>query len=128
MAREVKFRAWDGKTMFYTDDHTLLQFKKERWIMLSTYGSDAFYWVEEGKPGHVLMQYTGLKDKSGKSIFDGDIVKYEDGTIGKVWQFGSGQWVVAMPSGSSDFNDNWHIGVTVIGNIYSNPELLESNN
>ncbi|EAG6493509.1 hypothetical protein G5775_001150 [Listeria monocytogenes] len=79
----------------------------------------------------VLMQYTGLKDKNGKKIFEGDIVEIDvhdhlDGNVikGKVI-FLEGAWLVT-DSGSfaislwSEINE-----IEVIGNIHENPELLE---
>ncbi|PCX66798.1 YopX family protein [Listeria monocytogenes] len=79
----------------------------------------------------VLMQYTGLKDKNGKKIFEGDIVEIDvhdrlDWNVikGKVI-FLEGAWLVT-DSGSfaiplwSEINE-----IEVIGNIHENPELLE---
>ena len=88
-----------------------------------------------------LMQYTGLKDKNGKEIYEGDIVKVklykgeeEEYFLGKVEYFGS-NFIV-----DSDNNSDYHVydldgfGIDfkynledceVIGNIYENPELLE---
>ena len=72
-------------------------------------------------------QYTGLKDKSGKEIFEGDIVKYHPEAnqgIGRVVFQGSGFYVI------DDFDcilDEFAVkGIEVIGNIYDNPELLEA--
>lgn len=87
----------------------------------------------------ILMHSTGLKDKNGAEIFEGDIVKscvlinghiYE--YVGQV-KFVAFSWVVSDKAGIYDpfynYEDScpdeiWEI--EVIGNIYQNPELLES--
>jgi uncharacterized phage protein (TIGR01671 family) len=78
-----------------------------------------------------LMQYTGLKDKNGKDLFEGDLVKWtdefgENPNLFKV-QYQEAQWVIVP---ISDSIMGWYIGekeLEIIGNIYENPELLEEN-
>ena len=75
-----------------------------------------------------ISQYTGLKDKNGKRIFEGDIVKGEDALLSDIEIFG----YVCFKDGSFVISDDlithyrWiDYEVEVIGNIYDNPELLE---
>ena len=135
MERKLKFRVWTGNGMEYS-------------VVVGEYG--VFYVNPENGTGldprdtasltpnntkyhddAPVMQYSGLNDKNGKEIYEGDIVKQifpagpkkKDGMIEEVdvVKFESGQFEVdAIPLYvSGDFN------VEVIGNIYENPELLK---
>lgn len=84
-----------------------------------------------------LMQYTGLKDKNGVEIFEGDIVSCEYlapderyVAIGEVvWcNSDSAQYKVNDNFDESDPLQEWYSGCEVIGNIYENPELLKAPN
>ena len=81
----------------------------------------------------ILMQCTGLKDKNGKLIYEGDIVTYDWLTpISKVWrtdakhivEWQDGFTVIGNIAGY-DVKHGKTRNVEVIGNIYQNPELLE---
>lgn len=85
-----------------------------------------------------LMQSTGLFDKNGKEIFEGDIVKvtdgdertdFSDGGIGTICGLDElYMWYIdgQVQNGLFDINQEYYIDV--IGNIYQNPELLEGRN
>ena len=78
-------------------------------------------------------QYTGLTDKKGKKIFEGDIVKdHESGLYSEVvfataqdgFDGMSGFMVDDINDGLQNYNGFWHL-VEIIGNIHDNPELLK---
>ena len=100
--REIKFRLWEHGTMYDSD---CCDFS----IELCGYGNF----------NGILMQYTGLKDKSGKEIYEGDIIEIprEYGPI-VIRNFIEDTFFLAECKGDS-------LG-RVIGNIYENPELLEN--
>lgn len=117
MNREIKFRAWDkkGKFMEIVDD--LQMFNNNLNVGLP---SNEYFLGEDDVE---LMQYTGLDDKNGKEIYEGDIVKYENMT-GKI-MFLNGSFIMS----NFEETEEWELGVInaeieVIGNEYDNPELL----
>ena len=107
--REIKFRTWTGKKMHYGNSSI----------------ADKTDWP--------LMQFTGLKDREGKEIWEGDIITW--GGINSIVQFGTiltddGEkkatgWVASEERVS--MYDDCFVDNTceVLGNIYENPELLK---
>lgn len=75
--REIKFRAWDGKRMYYDPNDFYLRMDGSCFDVFEGEMDEPIC----GQP--ILMQYTGLKDKNGKEIYEGDIVKtsYHHGAI-----------------------------------------------
>ena len=131
--REIKFRAWDKglKRMIYlseptieNDDFSGIVFKLRDYFV-SAFSSDR---IEDLQ----LMQYTGLKDKNGREIYEGDICKVGETADGKdilaliYWDEKTACFryrfnMVVMLTREDINPKNWE----VIGNIYENPELLE---
>lgn len=77
-----------------------------------------------------IMQFTGLKDKNGVEIYEGDVVKYLTHTAHIFWSpqdFGFVHYndVIGDYAGLSFFTG--YKSFEVIGNVYQNPELLDKN-
>lgn len=75
-----------------------------------------------------IGQFTGLTDKNGNKIFEGDIVKclsLEYGYVNKEVYYAEDRARFVLGSLGSDYDFEEYINVEVIGNIYDNPELLE---
>ncbi|MFT8407942.1 YopX family protein [Liquorilactobacillus satsumensis] len=128
--REIKFRAWD-KT------HKILANVLEIDFYIGKVALDdgEAVWAL-GLKNVVLEQYTGLKDKNGKEIYEGSLVKYtEDGDsfISEVKYFGNDDYPafdIEAPSAFYFESNVLSSGVAnncleVVGNIHENPELLE---
>ena len=129
MNREIKFRVWDKKvykSMF------IVEGLGKTWVSFGVDDGEGGY-LEQRKVEDVeLMQYTGLLDKNGKEIYEGDVL----------YKFGIDDAPYEVKYGVQPISHEWlgigfyteHLGemgnifggeeIEVIGNIYENPELL----
>jgi len=122
MSREIKFRCWVGKKMWYPAIY--LDEKCSDWIQNGDMLDSNDFKARGGK----YMQFTGLHDKNNKEIYEGDLIKHFTGKekpLGVVEYFANqdnGAYFVCnidgMGYGISACIDE------VIGNIYENPKLL----
>ena len=144
--REIKFRAWDSESKAW------FPFDRDGWVNVHQDGSiihghdNEPCFDDDCKLSLEVMQFTGLKDKNGKDVWEGDILLkkfYADDVDGKklIVRFGNG----IMDSGVYNYMGFYFEGLDgdqsdeenqylwkpedglwaeVIGNIYENPELL----
>ena len=132
--REIKFRAWNKTTKEMEND----VHKSHVW-KLAIQTNDC----------RILMQYTGLKDKNGKEIYEGDIVKFGknmyspfENSIAEVeWFEANLKYILKKKHIKKDDKDPLVLDIEdlgnasggvgempeIIGNIYENPKLLKQN-
>ena len=128
MSREIKFRTWHkNKHRMFRVEELDFRYRKAG----EKHGLDYFDWQDLE-----IMQFTGLLDKKGVEIYEGDVVKYYDST--KMWLKSEviwlgGSWGLTTPENPIalyDFVKDYFYDaepipeLEVIGNIYENPELL----
>ena len=139
MNDRFKFRFYDkeNKIMVYadTDDELLPYYPDEIYTTWQTYDLSAIEHLANDED-YIVMQCTGLKDKNGKLIYEGDILiqKEENGGPTKklvIWEEEGGYLGLKDLKKSFLGVVTFHLfGYTyeVIGNIHENPELLEVSN
>jgi len=116
--REIKFRAWDRENQEWVHAEPIFGF----FPCVGGLADEEYSLMNDEDRFGDIQQYTGLKDKNGKEIYEGDLVlainakspsevSWNDDGHWQFWQIGS--HLLKM--------EEWEI----IGNIYENPELLE---
>ncbi|HBI7027594.1 TPA: hypothetical protein K8M70_001317 [Clostridium perfringens] len=153
MSRDIKFRVWDktSDSMLYQDDFERVELdtKNKMVTLIAEEESDKSHYVldyEDGIEAEIL-QYTGLKDKNGKEIYEKDIVKVtiNNKTFNAWIVFEMGSFMIANDDITYYIDDNWNDNVKclselaweqeefedriycleVIGDTYQNIDLIE---
>lgn len=125
-----KFRAWLKYEGCFADSIESIRYDKEtvflKWGGFGKGDRFEFYEVE-------LMQSTGLFDKNGKEIFEGDIVDYKGRKALVSWHGSYASFIYRFVDESHKRNAEWkplylaYMRCEIIGNVYENKELLEEN-
>lgn len=126
--REIKFRAFVSKENRYKIPIGMIQGEYIKTILEPKFTQIPAEWCWD-ECGLILMQYTGLKDKNGKEIYEGDIVRdnycdYIDDTCKVEFSQGYFYPLVDVEEGYNCIDKYDPDRFEVIGNIHENPELI----
>ena len=137
MEREIKFRVFIDYKIFYQDKYdeygdnlTSIDICKKTITITGFHNYENVYRFEDEKVK--LMQYTGLKDKNGKEIYEGDILFFRDENTKYVVVWQDAAFIIKSVeirkySEKMCWLDDTEICCEIVGNIYENKKLLEEN-
>ena len=124
--REIKFRAWVKEKKAIFEVILINYVTKKVTYLLERVGH--LLSIRDAKFNDVeLMQYTGLKDKNGKEIYEGDIVTLHNSRYKVIFNMEQARFVLRDDKFEMEipFTNNNCKRMEVVGNIYENPELIK---
>ena len=112
----LRFRVWDKRLNRYLGEYDPIQ-------MIMSNGNLA-YLDDYGMKFYEVEQCTGLKDRNGTLIYEGDLVKDKDGYIAYVAWFNGAWWLKSEPSQAMDReNEETYAELEICGNIHETRSL-----
>ena len=129
MSREIKFRAWDKRAKKWRFITSLDWYRPDTRksdicgvIVVLDDGRDQFFPIEEVE----VVEFTGLRDKNGKEIYEHDILRFPASVTLAPQEVLYSNHLLRTRNAKGWWGDpKFWSGVEVIGNIYENPELLK---
>ena len=121
MKREIKFRAWDKKDKFMVDVASINFWPNGVLSVLEDFDDAEPQFADS----YELMQFTGLHDKNGREIYEGDLVLLTNGYEGTIYEviFDEAKFEISGDGGCYDLGEEF-MNCEVIGNVHTNPELF----
>lgn len=119
MSRELKFRSWNLETKFMynnIEDGVVAKNQKGEFVLGISFGAIC------RDLNSIVMQFTGLKDKNGKEIYEYDFIKYK--ISNQLLDNSTTDKIEVVEWNNVGWNLNTYKEYEVIGNIYETPELL----
>ena len=122
MNNRFKFRAWHEPTQKMFEVHC---FTDTQVFENTLDGVGATPTNPANMDDCVLMQCTGLKDKTGQLIYDGDVVALNDDEIAVIsWKDIIARFIIESEDVQADFDNFYPYELEIVGNIYETPQLL----